>query len=79
MLIWKGHLTLVKDVNENCILERLMVCDDGLEVVFVRLVSTDKQDSVASQDSNATINPLLIIVNTKDSPKSLTLTKLQFL
>ena len=61
MLIWKGHLTLVKNVNENCILECLVVCDDGLEVVFERLVSTDKQDSVASQESNATINPLMII------------------
>ena len=45
----------MKDVNENCILERLVVCDDGLEVVFERLDSADKQDSVASQESNATI------------------------
>ena len=51
MLIWKAHLTLVKDANENCILE----CDDGIEVVFERLDSTFKQDSVASQESNATI------------------------
>ena len=61
MLLWKAPMTMVKNVNENCILERLVVCDDGLEVVFVRLFSTDKQDSVASQDSNATINPLMII------------------
>ena len=61
MLLWKAPLTMVKNVNENCILECLVVCDDGLEVVFERLVSTDKQDSVASQDSNATINPLMII------------------
>ena len=36
-----------------------MVCDDGLDVVFEILVSTDKQDSVASQESNAIIDPLI--------------------
>ena len=61
MFIWKAHLTLVKNVNENCMLEYLVVCDDGLYVVFERVVTTDKQDSVASQESNATINPLMII------------------
>ena len=55
MLLWKAPLTMMKNVNENCILERLVVCDDGLEVVFERLDSTDKQDSVASQESNETI------------------------
>ena len=49
MLLWKAHLTLVKNVNENCILEYLVLCDDGLYVVFERVVTTDKQDSVASQ------------------------------
>ena len=46
MLIWKTHLILVKNVEENCILECLVVCDDGLEVVFERLDSTDISETL---------------------------------
>ena len=53
--------TFEENINETCILECLVVCDDWLEMVFERLVFTDKHDSVASQESNSTMNPLMII------------------
>ena len=37
--------------------------DGGSEVVFEAVVSTDKPDSIASQESNATVNPLIICLN----------------
>ena len=44
----------INQINAS-ILYFLVVCDDGLEMVFERSNSTDKQDSVASQESNETI------------------------
>ena len=59
MSIWKAHLTVVKYANDKL---RMFGTsrDGGSKVVFEVVASTDKPDSVASQKSIATINPLII-------------------
>ena len=59
MLIWKAHLTVVKYSND--MLSMIGTTGDGgPEVVFEVIVSIDKPDYIASQESNATKYPLII-------------------
>ena len=59
MSIWKAHLTVVKFMN-NMLGMFGATSDGGPEVVFEVVVSTDKPDYIASQESNATKYPLII-------------------
>ena len=59
MSIWKAHLTVVKYVNDMLSMSGT-TSDGGPEVVFEVVVSTDKPDYIASQESNATKYPLII-------------------
>ena len=60
MSIWKAHLTVVKYINDMLSMSGT-TSDGGPEVVFEVVVSTDKPYYIASQESNATKYPLLII------------------
>ena len=59
MSIWKAHLTVVKYINDMLSMSG-MTSDGGQEVVFEVLVSTDKREYIANQESNSTKYPLII-------------------